>query len=480
MRFIWIPILIIIIVFNLMNLKPKNKTGFECKDCNLIIISLTNLRKDNLNLYGYKTNTSPNINRFFENSIKFENALAPASLTFTDLISLFYSLHPVKHNFMNRNDRDKVMPFIKQNLSLPRVLKDNGYETAAFVSDEDYSYDNGLGDQFDLYFDKKYYENYGILFKPWQYNVGTKDLVGPSIKWLDENKNKKFFLFLQAYDVHCPYNPESKFINSELEKKSNKKIDFSSCFITLDSVKKNKSYYELYDWHEFLNKKDQKPIPFRQEDINFLISRYDSEIMQADYYLNKLFVKIKELDLDKKTIIIFMSEHGDYLGENGYFMKAAVSAEGNLHNSNLGFPLLMKLPKLEKSLQFKEIFQTIDLAPTLLSLLNLEIPKKMQGKSHSDAIFKNEKLNEFAFASASRKRDFISNGIFISEALQNNRWKLTRFEHQEFNKKTLKLEYKLFDLENDKMELTNKADDEKTMRDRLIISLEKEREYYKK
>lgn len=475
-------ILILISSTLIWNLKKSNP--MECSDCNVIVISLTNLRKDNLHLYGYKKNTTPNIDIFFKDSLKFNNAFAPASLTFTDSISLFYSLHPVKHNFMNRNDRDRVMPFIKQNKSLPKILKDNGYMTAAFVSDEDYSYENGIGDQFDYYFDKKYYESYGILFKPWQYNVGTKDLVKPAMKWLENNYQKKFFLFLQAYDVHCPYTPEKRFVDVKLEKMANPKIDFNSCFITLDAVQSktinNKKYFELYDWHEFLNKNQQGPVQFSQVDIDYLISRYDSEISQADFYLKELIEKIKDLNLMKNTIIVFMSEHGDYLGENGYFMKAAVTAEGNLHNSNLGFPFLIKHPKINKMINYDHIFQLIDFSPTLLGMLGLDIPRKMQGKDYAEVVLKNEPMELFAFASASRKRDFLNNGIFTSEAIQNKKWKLTRFEHLEFNKKSLGVEYKLINLENDKAESFDQSKNEIEIKNQLIEKLDEKRSYYKK
>jgi hypothetical protein len=114
----------------------------SCPDCNLVIISLSNLRKNNMSYYGYPVNTTPNVDEFFKKSFYFERAIAPASLTFSDAISFFYSLQTNKHKFYNRSDRDRVIAKLKNSDSLTKILEKNGYSTAAFVSDEDYVFEN--------------------------------------------------------------------------------------------------------------------------------------------------------------------------------------------------------------------------------------------------------------------------------------------------------------------------------------------------
>lgn len=384
---------------------------------------------------------------------------------------------------MNRPDRFKTKKILETFKSLPKVLSENGYETAAFVSDEDYTYENGLGDQFGFYFDKKLYEENGIEFKPWQYNIGTKDLVAPVTEWLKKNHQSKFFLFFQAYDMHCPYLPSEKF-KQKFSSIHNAKINFDSCFMTLDKIKSviknNKKYFELYDWKSFLEKDLKDPILLEQSDLVYLENMYNAELASADENLKLLFQTIDELSLDKKTIIIFMSEHGDYLGENGYYMKAAVTADGNLHNANLNYPLLIKLPKIKNAFKQDQIVQTIDLAPTILSLLNIDPPNKMQGKSLANVLLKNDEVNDFAFTSTSRKRNFIDKGVFVTESVQNKTWKLDYFKHLNNDGSVIEKKVKLVDLINDPKEEINLKDSNKEMLNMLIKKLEEKRSFYEK
>jgi len=68
------------IVFFLTIFKTIPKEYF-CEDCNLIIISITNLRSDHLHFNNYPRETTPNIDKFSNESIVFENAFSQASWT---------------------------------------------------------------------------------------------------------------------------------------------------------------------------------------------------------------------------------------------------------------------------------------------------------------------------------------------------------------------------------------------------------------
>lgn len=425
----------------------KNTHAFACDDCNIIIISMSNLRKQNMSLYGYNRKTTPNIDQFFADSFRFENAFAPASLTFTDAMSFFYSLQPNVHKFMNRSDRGRASRILSGYEPFTHTLKKAGYNTVAFVSDEDYAFENGFGKLFDLYFDKSMYSENGIHFRPWQYNVGSKDLIKPAVRWLESHHNEKFVMFLQLYDMHCPYTPDENY-RQKFPGPHNPEIDFNECYITLNKVEKikqkGKEFYKLFDWRSFLDKKISDEILFSQDDVNYLKNLYDAELANADNNLIQLFETIKKLQLDRNTIIVFMSEHGDYLGENGYFMKVAITAEGNLHNANLGFPLLIKHPELKKSVIQKQIVQTIDIAPTLLQFLGLEIPETYQGKSLLPVLGNEKPHNEFAYAFAVRMRKFHDEGRFFVQAIQNDKWKYTFFKHMTLDKTLLRQEEKLY------------------------------------
>lgn len=398
----------------------------SCPDCNLIIISLSNLQRKHIGLYGYPRPTTPNIDRFFSRALRFENAIAPASLTYTDSISFFYSLYPYTHRLMARNLKAEAESVLSRHRNLPQILKERGYYSAAFVSDEDYAYEYGLGKTFQRYFDRSFYPEHGILFKPWHYNVGSKDLVAPAADWLKHNSNQKFFMFLQLYDMHCPYNPEPRFARL-FDPGYKGRIDDHDCYMTLApakrEVRRGRPVWLLDSWFSMLEGKNKLTV-FTQDDLNHLRAMYDGELRQADDRLEELFSTIENLGLLKNTIVVLMSEHGDYLGENGYYMKAALSADGNLHNANIGLPFLMRLPHLDRGLIYRPLVGLTDLVPTLLQILGSNEADRdgMQGLALARKLLNEEKAHDYIFSGSIRYRE---DQAVRSEALQNEEWKLT-------------------------------------------------------
>lgn len=431
----------------------------SCPDCNVIMISLTSLRKENMGIYGYHRNTTPNIGQFFSDAYRFTNAFAPASLTYTDAISVFYSLSPQIHKNFERFQKHKLKAVLEKYPSLPETLAQNGYSTAAFVSDEDYSYDRGVGRTFHYYFDRSLYPDHDILFKPFTYSIGTKQLVPEVNKWLTKNHKKKFMLFLQAFDMHCPYSTEGEFA-SLYPMPHSENIPFTSeCFMTQKDVVRTKDgKISLKSFFAYLEKQERE-FHLNKRDQDYLVSRYDAELNQTDARLLPLFKKIKELNLDKNTIIILTSDHGDNLGENGFFMKMSPLAQGNLLRNNLGFPLLVKLP-LQKGIKQEQIMQSIDLAPSILEMLNLKVPSSMQGKSFVKILNSDEEINDYAYAYSVRydqvKLGEVVKKAFRLESIIGKEWKLDYSFQTEFSTgKFVDENYYLYHLKSDPLEKTN-------------------------
>jgi arylsulfatase A-like enzyme len=115
---------------------PEARGAQPAQAYNLILVSLTNTRADHLGAYGYHRNTSPNIDRLAKRSLVFRNAFGHASWTLPAAVSLFTSQYPFTHGSMNR---EEYQPLPGGTPTFVDVLKTNGYFTAAFVGDRDYS-----------------------------------------------------------------------------------------------------------------------------------------------------------------------------------------------------------------------------------------------------------------------------------------------------------------------------------------------------
>ncbi len=449
-----ISLLILIIIFGIFSLNISiSEKPYECKNCNVIIISVTNLRQDHVGIYGYKRNTTPNIDNYFEDGIIFENAFSHASWTLPAGISLFTSLYPYTHGVMVRKDNVKLNRSI---LTLVDILKSKGYITAAFTGGFDYSKKYGLIDRFDISVVKINRE--GGLIKHHRYGSFEKTIPA-AISWLKKNKNKKFFLFVQGFDVHCPFTPPPPYDKLfDPDYKGN--VDYSTCLWTFDKTEAfkigNKTYYTVKTYN--ISEKGEFyvfEVNLSERDIQHMIALYDGEIKYADKLIGKLLKYLKASGLEKNTIIILLSEHGDMFGKHGRFMRGG-PLRGTLYDDVIHIPLLLKHPKL-KSKKINELVQMIDVAPTLLDFLGIEKPKNFEGKSLIPLIMEGKKINDFVFAGA--KYEPSPNNLFFHyssrvEAIRNKKWKLIReilFYNSSYSQET----YELYNLKKDPEELNN-------------------------
>jgi arylsulfatase A-like enzyme len=114
--------------------------------------------------------------------------------------------------------------------------------------------------------------------------------------------------------------------------------------------------------------------PYRlRPDIPF--EGYESEIAYVDQQVGLVLDTLERLGLDDKTLVVLLSDHGEAFYEHGY------PGHGlSLHDPALRIPLLFRLPGLDGRDHDQEI-GLIDVAPTILSLLDVPVPTSMSGRS---------------------------------------------------------------------------------------------------
>jgi hypothetical protein len=163
---------------------------------NLVIISIDTIRAYHLGCYGYYRNTSPAIDRFAEESIRFHRAVVPMSTTLPSHSSLLTGDNPVTHGVKMNG-----MKFNSKNLTLTEVLKNEGYSTAAMVGAVILKKEMGLTLGFDAYDDEM----------PGRLTRTAEEVRQSAEDWLEQKKKSGFFMLLHFYDTHDPYTPSAPF-----------------------------------------------------------------------------------------------------------------------------------------------------------------------------------------------------------------------------------------------------------------------------
>jgi len=299
-------------------------TLFGMEKPNLIIISVDTLRQDHLGIYGYSRNTSPNIDKLLKKGAWFTEAHCNIPLTNPGFSSMMTSKYAHETGAVRNG-----IPMLTEPKTLAEILKANGYTTCAILSNWPLkAHLSNLNQGFDLYDDD-------FSKKRWLFFNDERDAQGVSqnaINWLESNPKPPFFLWVHFSDPHAPYLCHRGF-----------------------------SFYD-----------PKNPKTEAQKRID----AYDSEIAYADHYIGILLEKIQELKLDKNSLMVFLADHGEHLGEHSY-----VGHGRYVHEPSLRIPFGLSGPGIPVNHKVSAQVELLDLAPTMLSYANITPEPDMRGRN---------------------------------------------------------------------------------------------------
>jgi len=283
---------------------------------NVVLITLDTTRADRLGCYGYGKAKTPNLDYLAANGIRFENVFCQVPLTTPSHCSILTGTYPIYHQVHN-NGSYRLPSEIK---TLAEILKERGFDTAAFVGSFTVDSRFGLDQGFDLY-DDTFVENQA--FKALNSERKAEQVYQSFVRWLENREDKQFFCWVHFFDPHLPYDP---------------------------------------------------PPPYRTEFVDDL---YDGEIAYMDEYVGKTIDAFRTKNLLHKTLIVVAGDHGEAFGEktergHGIF----------LYNETMKVPLIFYAENhFPPSLTIKSRVRLIDIVPTILDLLKISVPEEIQGVS---------------------------------------------------------------------------------------------------
>jgi arylsulfatase A-like enzyme len=178
--------------------------------------------------------------------------------------------------------------------------------------------------------------------------------------WLSENDDgRRFFLYVDTFDPHEPWDPPRYYVEPYDPGYEGEEV-----------------IYPRYDlWREFLSEKELKHCR----------ALYAGEVTLVDRWIGFLLDRIATLGLLKNTAVILLADHGFYLGEHGYIGKELLRGEFYqnipLYPEVARIPLLIYFPGCQGASRVKALVQPVDLAPTVLDLLGVDIPASVESTS---------------------------------------------------------------------------------------------------
>lgn len=285
----------------------------------VILITIDTLRADRLSSYGSDRVATPHLDRLATEGIRFANASSTVPFTLPAHSSIMTGLYPPSHGV-----RENVGYVLASELvTIAERFRDAGYRTGGFVSAFVLDARWGIGRGFDTYVDDFDLDAMAGA------NLGSVQRAGPetiahALEWLDGvGGEEPFFLWLHLFDPHDPYDP---------------------------------------------------PEPFRSE---YQGRPYDGEVAYTDSLIGEFRAALEERGLFDGSVIVLTSDHGEGLGDHGESYHGFFVYDSTVH-----VPLIVRLPGgTERGRVVGDAVSHVDIAPTLIELLDLDRAGPGQGRS---------------------------------------------------------------------------------------------------
>lgn len=258
-------------------------------------------------------------------------------------------------------------------------------------------------------------------------------LVQEAIAWLREHAGERFFLYVSLRAPHYPFDLPTDYYYLH-----------DPAAVTLPTVDPN-DYLDSVAARASMS--DHSWGTMTEDQTRLVMARYLGAVAWHDHLVGQLLAALEELGLAERTLVAWVSDHGDMAGEKGLWLKNV------MFDAAARKPLLLRLPGVIAPGSTSEVLLSeVDLWPTLGGLAGTtgEIPN-IRGRDRSAALLGLEDGPEHVYAVAGI--DTWDGHPWMVMA-RDSRYKLTRYRPSEG-----KRAYELYDLDLDPQEVLNLAED---------------------
>ncbi len=372
------------------------------QDRNVIMVVLDTHRFDRIGAYGYERPTTPNLDSFAAESIFFEKAIAPGQWTIPSHASLFTGEMPAVHRTLQADD---ALP--KEYQTLADRLSHAGIKTTGFCNNPLVGViQNGFKRGFQQFYNycgvvpstpqkqqqdiwqpfrmlwSKYTQilrrlSYPIqnafaspnefflgalrpFFVPMWTRAGNfKGMTGRSIRdtaayiaQIEQEKQGGQFVFLNLMETHLPYAPPDEFVKK---------------FVPY--------FYETPEAQQFMHDFNRKAMqwliplvePFSPLESVTLSDMYDAEVAYQDHLLAQLIDSLNTKYHKDHSMVVFLADHGEMLGEHGYMGHGF-----GLHEELIRVPMFIRVPEVTKGKRLKQRVSITQLFYTIFDYFGYE------------------------------------------------------------------------------------------------------------
>jgi len=333
---------------------------------NVVVVVSDTFRRDHLGAYGNDWIRTPALDRLADRSVVFDNHLIgsfPTMPARADLLTGRLSL-----TFMTWAPLPSDLP------TLPALLSAAGYLTMGIVDTPFYvrngfGYDRGFQDFLWLrgQGDARRMEERVDARLTWRHESDrwVARTVTAAEEWLERHHRERFFLLVDVWDPHEPWNPPEYF---------------------------TRLYAPDYDGRETETCYDDwRHAGLTEDDVRLSHATYAGEVTMVDRWVGRLVDKLDVLGIADDTVFVFVSDHGYYFGEHGYLGKSVWDAAlgtqswSPLYREIVEVPLLVRMPDAMPR-RTPALTTLVDLTATILDIAGVQPPDDLAGRSFAPVL----------------------------------------------------------------------------------------------
>jgi arylsulfatase A-like enzyme len=382
---------------------------------------------DAISVYNKKFISTPNMDRIAKEGMQFTNCFVGNSICSPVRATVLTG----QHSHLN-GIKDNHTPFDGTRITLPKLLNEAGYQTVLIGKWHLHSLPTGFGYWTVLPGQGVYHSTRLITMNndTVRYNeYATSLITNKTLDWLKNQRDpaKPFFLMMHHKAPHRNWVPELKWLEVFSKKKipepatlypdtagkgsafKHQRMSILKDMTLCTDLKIDPRYImdiphlkpdsnEIRGYNVFMNwipeeqRKRMKEIfaergkllqqlkPMGKDLLKLKYQWYMQDylacVASVDESVGQILNYLDESGLSKNTMIIYTSDQGFYLGENGWFDKRF------MYDVSMQTPLLVRWPgKIKPGSVNSSLVQTIDYAPTMLDVAGIKTPEWMQGLS---------------------------------------------------------------------------------------------------
>lgn len=351
--------------------RPKNPV-------NIIFILADACRADALGVYGGK-NSTPNIDRLGREGVVFRNAYSQAPWTLPSMLSILSSMNPSVFKYGEPYHAGPEIEFF------PERLKSYGYRTEGVLANFLLAGNSGILQGLDRQVSirhryrlqrlvhlpvvmKSYYLLRRLLGLS-QIPDNTAMITAEAKKFLAKPV-QPFFLWLHYMNPHDPYNPPERYLKQIEYKGFLKPPFYPNDPFHLPEDYSHPQELELRLGYVFLQKKDKE----------YIHNLYLAYLCYLDEKVGELMETLKSRGLDKNTLLVLASDHGEEFWEHDQQGHGCGLYDELTHTVLIFWGAGLKAGEVEPQVEM------LDLVPTLAELVGIPANPLWQGKSFAQAL----------------------------------------------------------------------------------------------